>query len=1121
MAGLPGIGRSFNLSKLDFTPMPPVPTAVSTSPSPAQQEFTRLLRELFQLDQSDLDFGIYRIMRLRAKDVEAFITDELPKALQAAREELATRGLDEVRAARDEARQQLQQNFALDVTSPQAVAAQEAAMGAIPIFRDTLARYRDAQTQLEQAALAEELERTIYQDLYRFFARYYDSGDFVTQPRAGEAAYMLPYNGEEVKLYWANHDQYYIKTGENFRHYRFEVGRPDDDTDTTRLTVDFELTDADTAAGNNLNKKGRVFFPASLDDYFQFNAAARRLTLRFRFAVPTPEEAERWGTKQSVAKDEKGVNERIINDVAERIQATSDAYLIDFWRRNTHRRGEQPVNAFVYHLHRYTLPNHFDYFIHRNLGRFLGQELDYYLKHELLDLQFLSEDWSRPAQLQAMQQQLLRVSVMRSVALRLIAFLHELEEYQRHLFEKKKLVVGAEYCISLDLLPGTVRPDVLQHLLAGTEPAQLQLKAWQTLGMVPDTDAGATALRDWLTQALAAFDDTAAYARLPLDTQYLTQASTEPATALRDSILGAFEDLEGQTTCVLINSENWQALNVLQAKYREQIECVYIDPPYNTDAGPIMYKNGFRNSSWMALMDNRLDSTLPLMRRDGILCATIDDFQQKELSFILSEKFPGGLAGTVPIRINPSGRPTQTGFALAHEYAIFARKSDAGIIRRMARSQEQLERFDNTDDDGVWEQRNFRRDGSNSERTKRRKLYYPIFVKGETLRVPELNWNEDAGSWDVTESAAEDEVIVWPVDDRQIERTWRWKNDRVRSDLSHFLVKTVRGKLQIYYKYRPNMEGAVAPTIWVDSKYSATEYGTALIKKMFGENAFSYPKSLHAVEDCLRIAGLRDSESTALDYFAGSGTTGHAVINLNREDEDDGSRRFILVEMGEYFDTVTKPRVLKASYSNTWQNGTAHEPTAGMSQLVQVLRLEQYEDTLNNMEFAVARDEEAKQFFADSPENQLRYVLTRSESGSKATLGPALLTQPFNYELCIVLANERKPVAVDLVASFNLLLGLHVERLWVERGPDNRLYRLVRGHRRGQRYLCIWRDAPGHGQSAETEEAALAAERDWVQAQSWYQHAQEARAIVYCNAQQLFGAESAEAELHRLLFATV
>ena len=143
------------------------------------------------------------------------------------------------------------------------------------------------------------------------------------------------------------------------------------------------------------------------------------------------------------------------------------------------------------------------------------------------------------------------------------------------------------------------------------------------------------------------------------------------------------------------------------------------------------------------------------------------------------------------------------------------------------------------------------------------------------------------------------------------------------------------------------MDGITPLTVWTEAKFSATEHGTKVLKDLFKETIFSYPKSIYAVEESLNVMGAQfNRESIFLDYFAGSGTTGHAVINLNRE--DDGKRKYILCEMGEYFDSVTKPRIQKVIYSKDWSGG---KPTSreGSSHCFKYIRLEQYEDTLNNL----------------------------------------------------------------------------------------------------------------------------------------------------------------------------
>ena len=213
-------------------------------------------------------------------------------------------------------------------------------------------------------------------------------------------------------------------------------------------------------------------------------------------------------------------------------------------------------------------------------------------------------------------------------------------------------------------------------------------------------------------------------------------------------LLVAFDDLDAACDGVLVHGENYQALRLLTPRYAGQVKCIYIDPPYNTDASPIMYKNSYPSSTWTAMMNDRLVCGRPFLTDRGVMCATIDDSQQKELHFLISNVFgEDSIAGTVAIRVNPSGRPTQTGFALAHEYAIFARNSEAATIRKLARTEDQQRRYDESDENGAFEWRNLRREGSNSDRGRRKRLYYPIYVAGATTRVPELRWDDTKEEW--------------------------------------------------------------------------------------------------------------------------------------------------------------------------------------------------------------------------------------------------------------------------------------------------------------------------------------------------------------------------------------
>jgi len=175
----------------------------------------------------------------------------------------------------------------------------------------------------------------------------------------------------------------------------------------------------------------------------------------------------------------------------------------------------------------------------------------------------------------------------------------------------------------------------------------------------------------------------------------------------------------------------------------------------------------------------------------------------------------------------------------------------------------------------------------------------------------------------------------------------------------------------------------------------------------------------------LRVLSLTD-DSVILDYFAGSGTTGHAVIDLNREDK--GNRKYILVEMGNYFNTVTKPRIKKAVYSKDWKDGKPQNKNTGISQIFKYVRLESYEDTLNNIDLVRSAEQEG-QFRQNSMlfnEYLVSYILDIESRGSLLSLDR--FKAPFDYKMNIVENNEMKETNIDLVETFNYLLGLTVLR---------------------------------------------------------------------------------------------
>lgn len=914
-----------------------------------EQKFRDILAEILQLDQAELDFGIYRIMNQKRKDIEAFLNNRL-----------------------------------------------------VPEVTKILKAQTAAGTDISA------MENEVFSHLAKFFSRYYEGGDFISKRRYNDDAYAIPYSGEEVKLYWANADQYYIKTSEYFKNYSFVLP-------TSRRKVHFVLRDADTEQNNNkaANNMERRFQLCEEDCIAEEDG---ELNIFFTYELMPK------STKQDALI--KDAEDKIISSFVEGKYADF-AELVNE-KVPTEKNKERTL--LMKHLQDYTAKNNFDYFIHKDLGGFLRRELDFYIKNEVMFLDDLDATH--------IMEHLAQVKAIKLVGEKIITFLAQLEDFQKRLWLKKKFVVGCDYCITLDRIPRTLYPEIIAN--------DEQRKEWVRLFAI-DEIKGDMMTEGYSEPLTEKFLEDNPF--LVLDTKFFS-------AEFKHKLVGSMENVDEECNGLLINSENFQALELLQEKCSERVQNIYADPPYNTSASEIMYKNSYKHSSWLSLLEDRIRLGKKLLLDSGIQCTTIDDVEQSRLSLLLQDTF-AELPDAVTIRIKPSGRPIPNGFAISHEYALFSKKNLGTSIARLTHSEEQAARYREKDDKGrfLWEL--LRKAGSNSFRENRPTMYYPLFVNTNSLivRLPKMRYEERTSEFVLEEQPLADEQIVFPIKDDGKEGRWYYGVERAVNE-QHELkaVRNNRSSFDIYRRRRPN-EGVQPTTSWIDSKYSATEHGTDLLKRLFGQQEkFSYPKSVYAVEDCLRVSGMQ-SKSIALDYFAGSGTTGHAVINLNRE--DNGNRKYILCEMAEYFNSVTKPRIEKVIYSEDWKDG---KPVSrkGISQCFKYIRLEQYEDTLNNLQPKNQRldfdNENGKGDFEET--YFLRYMLDTETKGDLFNL--EWFKNPFAMSIKTTKDNELVDTHVDMVETFNYLIGLNVETL---RYPKDG-YCVVEGttHIGNERTLVIWRN---------------------------------------------------------------
>lgn len=971
--------------------------------NPKFQELVAKLREIFQIDRPELDFGIYRILNARAGEINDYLQNRLAEKVQAALDAGSAASAVQLQAELQEAEKNAQ------------------ALGVSP---DSVPKVQQLRAKLkETAAGSSEHENAVFSHLLAFFSRYYEQGDFISQRRYKGDTYAIPYAGEEVMLHWANKDQYYTKSGENFSNYSFKLedGR----------TVHFRLAAADTAKDNRKdNDKERRFALVAAktvtrrdengdeveEELVPVEEASgsdgnKELTIRFEYA------AQPKGTKQ----------EALVTKAVEAVLA--DAAVKARWlplgnRASTEKSPHRTL--LEKHLSDYTTKNTADYFIHKDLGGFLRRELDFYIKNEVMHL----DDVQNAGAFADIEKNLRMIQCLRGIALELITFLAQLEDFQKKLWLKKKFVVSSHYCITLDRVPEELWPEVVAN--------PQQWARWKQLG-VWDGDAPGT-LED-LKAALYRMVDTSLF-----------------SGDFKASLLKQVADIDATLDGVLVHGDNFQGLGTLQSKYLGNVNCIYVDPPYNTDASAISYKNGYKSSSWASLMDSRISRSRDLLTKDGVLVAAIDDAQQRELSFLMSRLFDDRILGTVTVRSNPSGRPTQSGYAVSHEYLIFAGATSDSVIGRLPPTADQMARFTQRDEDGVFEWRNLRREGSNSDRSARRGLYYPIYINGGKIRVPEMSWDEANESWVDIEPPKDGEQVVFPNNDDGVEKTWRWEGKTVMTSLKSLAVRKDRsGKDYIYYKRRPNEDGVVSVSSWFDAKHSSTEHGTALLKHLFGGSTFSYPKSIHAVVDAIYIAGASKVNAVVLDYFGGSGTTAHATITLNRR--DGGKRQYLLVEQGEYFDTVLKPRLQKVVFSAEWANGTPTSPGTGISHCFKVIKLESYEDTLNNLQ--LRRTPAQGDLLNTLPQQAkddylLNYVLDVESRGSLLSVED--FKRPFDYTLNVAVdsAGAFEPRKIDLVETFNFLIGLRVKH--IDAQPQRGFVTVTGTLPSNETCLVLWRD---------------------------------------------------------------
>ena len=836
----------------------------------------------------------------------------------------------------------------------------------------------------------------------------------------------------------------------------------------------FKLVEADTEANNNRNADGqeRRFMLSAGETITEEDG---ELIIRFEFRA-----------------DEEKRKQNELN--AQTVDTVLSSHNFISWIAALAAKTPTPKNKdrtlLEKYLTEYTAKNSFDYFIHKDLGRFLRGELDFFIKNEVMYLDDIESET-----VPRVEQYFAKVKAIRRIAHKIIDFLAQLENFQKRLWLKKKFVIETRYCLTLDRVPTN-----LYREIGGNEN---QLNEWRSLYAIEDTNA--------IVQCLKKGEISDEWQFLMIDTRHFDRN-------FKDALLASVDNLDDRLCGVCFYGDNFHALRLMMSRYRNVVKCIYIDPPYNTGASSIPYKNDYKHSSWGTLMRDRLALMKPVLQEAGAIFVSIDKHERTILEYAMDTVF--GRRNKVEELIwtqntNDGRSPT---YSTNHEYVeVYSKRIEA------VENDPQMFREDKPGYDEVMELINemqSRYPPIEEVEAALRKLYqdhrreYRERVEAEGLdyrqerrndpwkglfNYKHAEYRDRNGKYVPEEQAKQKGAVLWVYreSDWTIMSSERKQSPSIKDPNDpnyryyqpiHPLTKkpcaiSQRGwkgtqfidpehpernsfeslindhriafgddetKVPAQKRMLHEVETNVSKSVFVD--YSDGEKETFAL---FGKaGLFLAPKHSRFVSRFITQGARPDS--TILDCFGGSGSTSHAIINMNRA--DNGSRKFVIAEVAPYFETLIVPRIKKVVYCATWKQGKPQNRTSGVSHAFKIVRLEGYEDALNNVK--IERSSEQSNLLATDDEFRedyiLRYMLDSESHASPTLLNIGYFADPSNYRLKVAngTVGESRIVNVDLLETFNYLLGLEVKHIDVISG-----FRIVEGtNPDGEKVLVIWRN---------------------------------------------------------------
>jgi adenine-specific DNA-methyltransferase len=817
--------------------------------------------------------------------------------------------------------------------------------------------------ELKSAEVSEAQMNEVFNHVYEFFSRYYDKGDFISKRRyGGKEKYYVPYNGEEVVLHWANKDQYYVKTAEFFRNYHFKAGG---------YRINFLLREAEVEVNNVVGEN--KYFILCDSDFVKVDEEKRVVDVYFEWRALTDEEERKFG--------KRNVQDALAVDAIDRIFSETSGSNVG----NVLRVKENDEKTVLEkHVENYVRRNTTDYFIHKNLKAFLERELEFYIKNEVVDLD----------ELESLDERSLRIArgkvkAIREISKKIIAFLAQIEDFQKMLFEKKKFIIGTEYVITLDKIKEYTSEEFLESIVDEILKNGGQLEEWKEfLGIEVKSR------KDLVEKQTFEGKE---WKKLPVDTRYFGISFKVKLLEALSEINDLDELLDG----ILIKSENRQALNLLLGKFEGKVQCIYIDPPFNTGTNEFLYKNNYLDSSWVSMLSDRLELGRLLLKNEGSIFVRCDDNGNMYVRLLMDKIFgEGNFQNELVIKTSGIQKEAKRKFLDATESLFFYAKN--------------AEQCFFTE---VYEER---------ETAWRPFVHYP------GLRGQEKVWRESFG------------IKLSPPQGRH----WGISQDLINA---YMLKRQIRFRCKNcgYEHYEGDWKGC--PECGKDQFIPEVKNPPKKVDSNW-TNIQSYSqdpefRTRNAEQLIQRVFEATSKKGDlVMDYFLGSGTAAATAHKLGR--------KWLGVEMGDYFDNIPLKR-MKAVLAGE-QSGISTEVSWKGGGFFKYHYVEQYEDTLSNIVF-LEKDKTIQETLDEFGDYLLKNMLEFETRGSPTRLNVEQFQTPFDYKIWVTTAGEKRLATVDLVETFNYLLGITVEKFRTFKNQEQE-YSCVFGKLNQENIAIIWRN---------------------------------------------------------------